>query len=65
MSNHKEILGPVSRALGPSHGFGHLLDDKDERFIVLPRGIADLLGWCVRHFGGPPLGPLVYASPLA
>ena len=29
------IVGPVSCALGSGHGFGHLLDDRDERLLVL------------------------------
>jgi hypothetical protein len=37
------ILCPVSRALGSGHGFTHLLDDSDERFLVghPPRFCAD------------------------
>ena len=38
----------MSRALRSGHGFGHLLDDGDERFLVFPLGIADWLNW-LRH----------------
>ena len=29
-------------------------DDRDERFLVLSLGIADRLGWYVRHLFSPP-----------